>query len=646
MKPTATRRADIQALRGLAVLLVVAWHAFPAAVPYGFIGVDVFFVISGWLIAGLIVTAQDEGRFSRLVFWGNRIKRLLPAAYATIALTLVGSWLVLAGQPLARLGGDVSGALTFTINFRLAGSINYFAPSSEFLPLMHLWSLAVEEQFYLVLPLLLMLSPARWRWLVPAVLMAASLFVLVFAWQFVGPSESFFLPWTRAWQLAAGGLGWMASRRLGGLPRGGGLAGALLAMGLLALAGGALGEIVPAATFHPGGAASLASLMALGLLWLRAAPAWEAPWLAPLRWTGDISYALYLVHWPVLALWRAAQYEETLAAPIAAGLVAAAFVLATVLHYAIERPLHRRELGQPGRAIILAIVAAVPLALAGWWLSNGAQDLVPDNRNFLDHGCNRTAVFDPRPSCKTGPSPRTVLIGDSLAAHLVPGLEGTAVLQATRPACAPLAGLKQRYSGWETPNTARECIAWMDSVLDRVTGDGTIRTAILAGSWTAAWRAREMDHALVQVGPSGAIRLMPWDEDLLVRQATALVDRLRAAGIRVVLVAPPPPPLFNAGMCHAARASGKWMPLRRDCGADLAEGSDQRAASLAIVARIEREADVPVFRFDPWLCQGQRCTATWQGRPLFYDQGHFSAAGFAPLAREIGLAPRLEAMAR
>ncbi|HMO69226.1 MAG TPA: acyltransferase, partial [Novosphingobium sp.] len=150
-----SRRADIQALRGMAVLLVVAWHAFPKALPFGFIGVDVFFVVSGWLITGLIVTAQDEGRFSALQFWANRAKRLLPAAYATIALTLLGAWLVLAGRPLERLGGDVLGALTFTLNFRLAGTANYFAPASELLPLLHLWSLAVEEQFYLVLPLLL-----------------------------------------------------------------------------------------------------------------------------------------------------------------------------------------------------------------------------------------------------------------------------------------------------------------------------------------------------------------------------------------------------------------------------------------------------------------------------------------------------------
>lgn len=646
MTSRASRRADIQALRGIAVLLVVAWHAFPAAVPFGFIGVDVFFVVSGWLITGLIVTAQEEGRFSALHFWANRAKRLLPAAYATIALTLLGAWLVLAGRPLERLGGDVAGALTFTLNFRLADTANYFAPSSEMLPLLHLWSLAVEEQFYLVLPLLLLFAPARWRWLVPVLLAAGSLMVLAQPWRFVSPAESFFLPWTRGWQLAIGGIGWFAARRIAGPRRGGGWAGAALVALLLALALGAAGPVVAGTVFHPGLAACFASILALGLLWLRAGPVWEAAWLAPLRWTGDISYALYLVHWPLLALWRAAQYSEGLAAPVAAGLVVAGFALAALLHYTVERPLHRKPLSRPWRVLALSVLAAVPLALAGWALARGAGDHLPDGRSFLDHGCGTGGRFTPRPSCMTGERPDTLLLGDSLAAHLVPGLEGVALLQATRAACAPVAGLKQRYSGWETDRTARECLTWMDSAVDQAVRSGTIRTAILAGGWSAGWRARDMDYALLRLDAGGRVERLGWDEDLLVSRIAATVARLRAAGIRVVMVAPPPPPLFDAGMCHAAQSSGKWMPLRFRCGTRLAEQADQRAALARILGRIEREADVAVFRFESWLCRAGTCAGQWRGQPLFHDQGHFSAPGFAPLAREIGLAGRLQALAR
>lgn len=129
-------------------------------------------------------------------------------------------------------------------------------------------------------------------------------------------------------------------------------------------------------------------------------------------------------------------------------------------------------------------------------------------------------------------------------------------------------------------------------------------------------------------------------------RVAATVARLRAAGIRVVMVAPPPATLFDAGMCHAARVSGKWMPLRAHCRTDLAEQADQRAALARTLGRIEREADVSVFRFEPWLCRTGSCVTEWQGRALFYDQGHFSAPGFAPLAREIGLAARLDALAR
>lgn len=221
-----------------------------------------------------------------------------------------------------------------------------------------------------------------------------------------------------------------------------------------------------------------------------------------------------------------------------------------------------------------------------------------------------------------------------------------ALLQATRPACAPVSGLKQRYSGWETDRTARDCITWMDSAIDHAATSGTIRTAILAGGWSAGWRARDMDHALLRLDADGRLERLGWDEDLLVARVAATVARLRASGIRVVMVAPPPQPLFDAGMCHAARSAGNWMPLRPDCRTDLGEQAEQRAALARVLERIGREADVAVFRFEPWLCRDGTCATTWRGHPLFHDKGHFSAPGFAPLAREIGLAARLEALAR
>lgn len=186
----------------------------------------------------------------------------------------------------------------------------------------------------------------------------------------------------------------------------------------------------------------------------------------------------------------------------------------------------------------------------------------------------------------------------------------------------------------------------MDSAIDHATRSATIRTAILAGGWSAGWRARDMDHALLRLDGEGHVVRLGWNEDLLVHQVAATVARLRAAGISVVMVAPPPSPMFDAGMCHAARSSGKWMPLRPDCRTDPGEQADQRAALARILGRIEREADVAVFRFEPWLCGTGSCATEWQGRALFHDQGHFSAPGFAPLAREIGLAARLDALAR
>lgn len=487
------RRADIQAMRGVAVLLVLAYHAFPQAVPAGFVGVDVFFVISGWLITGLIVAAQDEGRFSAARFWANRVKRLLPAAYAVIAITIAGSWLVLAGMPLTEFGRDILGALSFTLNFSLAGRQNYFAPAAEFSPLLHLWSLAVEEQFYLFLPPLLMIVPRRWRWRVLAGTLIVSAGVRLTAWQWTTPSESFFLPYTRAWQLALGGLGWMLSRRFGAPVRGAGAASVSLALVIVALALDDGGSIGRASDFHPGMAASLASLAALVMLWLRADAPWRSPVAAPLIWTGNVSYALYLVHWPVLSLYRAAQYDSDIALTTAGLLAGASLAIAALLHYTIERPLHRAPLRRPWFAFVLALVAAVPLAAAGWAASSGAARHVPDSRNFFADGCRKGGGLARAPDCVSGAEARTVLIGDSLAAHLRPAFANVPLIQATRPACAPALGVKQRFE-WETSRTAAQCLAWMDSVVAEL--DGDVRTAVLAGGWSAGWRARSSEEAL------------------------------------------------------------------------------------------------------------------------------------------------------
>src|SRR5215467_4985312 len=158
---TAGYRADIDGLRGISVLAVVAFHAFPDLAPGGFVGVDVFFVISGFLISGIIFDEMRSGTFSLRSFYARRIRRIFPALVLVLAATAIAGWWILLPQDMLRLGKQLLASAAFVANLYFWFQSGYFAPDAHSVPLLHLWSLGVEEQFYIVWPLLLLIG--WWR---------------------------------------------------------------------------------------------------------------------------------------------------------------------------------------------------------------------------------------------------------------------------------------------------------------------------------------------------------------------------------------------------------------------------------------------------------------------------------------------------
>lgn len=198
-------RADIDGIRSVAVLSVVLFHAFPKLVPGGFAGVDAFFVISGYLITGIIVTDLDAGSFSFIEFYKRRVRRLFPALVVVLAVTLaLGFWLSLP-QQLASLAKNAIASTLFSANLMLLSETGYFDIDASLKPLLHLWSLGVEEQFYLVWPVVLTLTPRRFRLAVTVLVMAGS-FALNVALIGRYPDATFYLPFTRVWELMAGAI--------------------------------------------------------------------------------------------------------------------------------------------------------------------------------------------------------------------------------------------------------------------------------------------------------------------------------------------------------------------------------------------------------------------------------------------------------
>ncbi len=372
-----TFRPDLEGLRGLAILLVLAFHASVPGITGGYIGVDVFFVLSGFLITGLLLRERERtGRIDLPAFYARRARRILPAAAVVILATLPFAWAVMAPLDLPRVAGDAMAAALSAANMRFAAtSMDYFAQGVSPSPFLHYWSLGVEEQFYLVWPALLIVATRLGKPRLSAGVLLTVVTIVSFAgavWltDWAAPWAFYSLP-TRAWQLGLGGLlavgagsgaratTWISTKRARrvriarwkarrlGLP---GLGRSIAHASLVVIGWAGLAAIVAAAfvldadTPYPGLAALLPTLgsAALILSGTRRFSPGHLLVLAPMRWLGRISFSLYLVHWPILILPAALLPPgQTLTLASSLALAGVSIAVAAGLHSAIEEPFHR-----------------------------------------------------------------------------------------------------------------------------------------------------------------------------------------------------------------------------------------------------------------------------------------------------------------
>lgn len=400
-------RTDIQALRGLAVLLVVVYHANLGWLGAGYLGVDIFFVISGFLITSLVAGGIQRGNFSLKEFYFRRAKRLLPAAYVVFGATAVVAPWLLNQQELNDLIWQVLGAVTFTANLFLWQQTGYFDGASELKPLLHTWSLSIEEQYYLLLPAaLLFMNPRHW---LRALGVAAVGSLALCLWAVTQmPSATFYLLPTRAWELLFGSLGALLVLRPGmalRLER----SAAVRWLFLPSLVCLVTVPALPAAGPHPGLGALLVCLATLIVILRRDRRIGTGMPARVLAAVGDFSYSLYLVHWPVLALLRNAYTGPDSDIPVEARMGAAmlSIVLAYGLYRLVEDPIRRARVsfstpllakGMAASLLLLAIAPAGSLAMKGD--TNFAHRL---RVNFgLSPECEYKSTFEPKPACEAG----------------------------------------------------------------------------------------------------------------------------------------------------------------------------------------------------------------------------------------------------
>jgi len=492
-------RGDIDGLRAVAVLAVLFFHA-GLSFPGGFIGVDVFFVISGYLITRLIVNELDRGSFTFANFWTRRLRRIWPAASVMTICTLAAGALLLDPSGFHQLATDAIAQTAMVANVQFMRGADYFGVAAELRALLHTWSLAVEEQFYLFHPFAVVLI---WRWkrqaLLPVFIVAGLLsFILSVGALDRYPSATFYMLPTRAWELLMGAALAVWPTRVGLKPA----SRTLLGLAGLAMVGVPM-FVYDRATPFPGlaalppclGTALLILIGTDGTTRISRALAWE-----PMRRIGLISYSLYLVHWPILALMRSltAPDEPTLVWRVAA--LPASFLLAYLSYRFVEQRFrHAKRPARVGRVVLgSAAIAAFTIFVSvlirqsdGWkgrfdesLLAHIDPEPVAKRWQVLETDADDidalTKPIGMEPS-DDGP-PSFVLWGDSHGMAIsrvlheqaeAAGLSGIARL---RSATTPVPGLWSESGGKDTPNANKRVLDWIL--------ENDVAGVILCARWT------------------------------------------------------------------------------------------------------------------------------------------------------------------
>ena len=615
-------RPDVDGLRALAVLAVVTYHAFPSALQGGFVGVDIFFVISGYLITGILWRELDAHRFSLLHFYQRRVLRIVPSLILVLATTLALGYGLLLAEELAQLGRHIAAGSTFVSNWLLWSESHYFDTSAQTKPLLHLWSLAIEEQFYLVWPLLL-LALARFARLKAStwVLVVA---ILLWLWGIalvaVSPSAAFYLPVTRFAELLIGA--WLATQHRQGPDHWSSRQrNAWSVVGLLALV-----LALWAFRSHPSFPGAWVALPVLGAYAIiRSGPdAWVNRRLLSHRWmvgVGLISYPLYLWHWPLLVFPRILEGQEPTEA-IRATAVGLSVLLAYLTYRWWEQPI--RHSAHPKRMVAALLSALALLGLSGVFLHqhNGlphraAAQVQAELKGDIGHHtffewmeqhhvtCPETTltaevdVWEGHVRCKqTRPGPvEYAIVGDSHGEHLFPGLaENLPGNTAYYFRISPILKDNPKYA----------------SIYAHVLQTPSIHTVIL----TMFWEPR-----LIEIP----------DNQSLTEHMVALAHLFQAAGKRVIFTNGLPWFKVDPQVCSRVRQ------FQFRAAAPCVYDRPMHPTLEKTFAELSRALpQVTIIDTYGLYCQGDRCRMNDADAVLFRDDNHLNLLGSLRLGKIIG----------
>jgi len=643
----------VDGLRAVAVALVVIFHAWPSALPGGFIGVDIFFVISGFIITRQLAQEMEEGHFSFFAFLGRRVRRLVPAAFVCSVLVSIAAVLLLMPEALSAYSESLAATWTMTANFYFYAHTGYFDASSAEAPLLHMWSLAVEDQFYLTWPLLLLLMyrklGARSRIALAVLLLALLSLAHSELAARSNPSLAFFLPLSRAFELLAGCMLAIGAPLIS--PPGMRVRAVLDTIGLLLVAGSvfALHENVP----FPGLAvvpAIIGTVLLIAGGLTGPTPVSRLLSLRPVVLLGLMSYSIYLYHWPLIALatYRLGRLPD---AGEAALLVSAGLVLGALSWLLVEQKLTRRlglyELQPSGilkglvaAAAVLCTFAGATVAAKGWpqRLDEVAYNVykAASTGNPMRKSCDGyDQAFTNNSRCTfgkplaEGASYDIAVFGDSNGDHFVPmiaklaadaGLSGR---QVTQSACASLIGGTRLASGKKLPSSDETCTRYQETIIAFLDRNPGLKLAVLSSVWNG-YDFTKPNH----LAPSSfAGKTIPFSV-----LAAETISIFRKRGIEVLVIGQIPFMDTFSMACYVDAARRDTEKV--DCTEPRAEiESELDLPQKAFHDIVALDKDVTFLSIVDLLCDDRFCSAFKDDHLLYRNNGHLNAAGAAYLAR-------------
>jgi peptidoglycan/LPS O-acetylase OafA/YrhL len=661
-------RRDIDGLRAVAVLAVVFFHAKVPGFSGGFVGVDVFFVISGYLITGLILSDIAARRFSLLNFYQRRIKRIVPALLVVYLASSVLATLLMLPSDIRDFARTLGTSALFVSNIDFYQQAGYFEAPSELKPLLHTWSLSIEEQFYLVWPLtcaVLATTMRRFRQLAALAWTAgAASLVAWLALTYYGQGNAaFFLTPSRVWELMLGAVLALSHGRRPIAPT---TAETLAAVGALLIV---IAVSAPLQSHPLAACLALPACAGAAMLILSGIDRWTLVSrllsLSPMVGIGLISYSLYLWHWPLLTFGRY-HLDRPLHWDEIAVILGLSLLAAVVSYRLVERPLRRMTAFRAGHVVAAGALCLVAVALAsnrmekdrGWALHLDPAirhlDATARSRNIHQSKCfGQTGDFGTDAACTfgrraPGASFDLAVFGDSHANHYVPAISvlaeaaGVSGRHITLGACPALLGSFEIDSQF---GSRARCPALPEAMVRFVEQNPGLRLVVLAQAWSQyagklLFTEGGRRWTIYLLGTRDDERSESRSSEILRRSLEQTLDYFESKGIQVLLLGEVPPLARDPVRC-IANAIRQHRP-HDACGRARSEVQRVIGETEALLASLARGRK-NVFFFSPSdaMCDQQWCNVELDGVYMYRDDGHLNKIGAERLAQAMRLPERL-----